>query len=190
MMTSGFSLLDLMTVPPLMRRILRALLRHQVLVEDQLWTEVTRTRDDAVFDRAALQKALRDLARRGWLTQQPLDESIAYSICMRHSDRQPSDARIAAGQVLDQVEGSQRYRIELAALTAEETSPATPVRNTDVLDGLMHRGGKRTLPKGIWDKLSADKLGSGAAPTDDAPTTPADEAPVGKKSGKDLLNLF
>lgn len=185
MMTSGFSLLDLMTVPPLMRRILRALLRHHVLVEDQLWTEVTRTRDDVSFDRAALQKALRDLARRGWLTQQPLDESIAYSICMRHSDHQPSDARIAAGHVLEQVEDSQRYRIELAALTAEETSPATPVRSADVLDGLMHRGGKRTLPKNIWDKL-----GSGTAPTDDPPANPPDEAPVGRKIGKDLLNLF
>lgn len=185
MMTSGFNLLDLMTVPPLMRRILRALLRHQVLIEDQLWMEVTRTRDDAVFDRAALQKALRDLARRGWLTQQSVDESVAYSICMRHSDRQPSDARIAAGQVLEQVEDSQRYRIELSALTAEETSPATPMRNADVLDGLMHRGGKRTLPKNIWDKL-----GSSAAPADESPTSPADEAPVGKKIGKDLLNLF
>lgn len=182
MMTTGFNLLDLMSAPPLLRRILRALLRHQTLIEDELWTEIARTQDESAVDRAALQTALRDLQRLGWLTQEMRGDRVVYAIRLYQGDRQPSEARLAAGDLIEQVADSQRYRAELAELTI----PAAPAvfDRTDMLDGLMQRGGKRTLPRDIWNKLGSNST------EEEKPRGKTEESAFTPKTGKDLFNLF
>ncbi|MGQ9907633.1 MAG: hypothetical protein ACUVS2_02240 [Candidatus Flexifilum sp.] len=182
MMTTGFNLLDLMTAPPLLRRILRALLRHQALIEDQIWTEIARTSDEMPIDRAVMESALSDLQRRGWLTREVRGDQVTYTIRLHRGDRRLSEARLAAGDLIEQVDDNPRYRAELAELTL--TAVPAAFGRADVLDGLMQRGGKRTLPRNIWDKLSSD------SPEEDRQPPRTDESRAGRKTGTDVLNLF
>ncbi|MCS7071982.1 MAG: hypothetical protein NZM00_10790, partial [Anaerolinea sp.] len=86
------------------------------------------------------------------------------------------------GDLIEQVADSQRYRAELAELTI----PAAPAvfDRTDMLDGLMQRGGKRTLPRDIWNKLGSNST------EEEKPRGKTEESALTPKTGKDLFNLF
>lgn len=181
-MTTGFSLLDLMNVPPMLRRMMRLLLRHQHLAEEQLWTAL-RHQDDNV-DRASFGRALADLIRMGWLAERDENGQPAYRIILRHAEARLPEETIVSRIDLNSVDDSARYRTELGVLASSQPVQAkeTPL---DGLDSLLQRGGKRTLPKSIWDKLDAP-----ASPPAAPPPAASEEAPAQRSRGKDLLNLF
>lgn len=193
-MTIGFSLLDLMHSPPNLRRIMRLMLRHQRLREEQIWHELQQQTADAP-DWGTFMDTLSDLCRRGWLDNEYRNGQPEYRIVLRHTESRLPDNALTARADLEGLADTQRYQTELGALTQATSSPPPAPRASDPLDGLLHRGGKRTLPKNIWDKLDAPAADSAPpaqaeATAPDAPPVPPAEEPPRRSRGKDLLNLF
>jgi hypothetical protein len=126
MTKSGLNLFDLLELSPLHRQVVRLLLREELLSEAALFAGFPDDSPEAV------RRVLNDLVKFEWLQCRENQNAGETSVYHLHLERMPSSESLPS--LWEKVE-------------------ALSQRPAPDLDLGVQRGGKRKLPKQIWDKL-------------------------------------
>jgi hypothetical protein len=126
-MKSGLNIYDLLELSPLHRQVVRLLLREKAISEVSLRAAFPDDSPEAVS------RVLNDLMRFEWLEcREPSNETPVYELRLEHT---------ASSETLTALWD----KVDTLSQTSRRTAPE--------VDLGLQRGGKRTLPKQIWDKL-------------------------------------
>lgn len=133
-MNSGFSVIELMELSPLLRQIVCLLLRNNTMSDRALYDTICI--EGASFNPAQVKMALADLLNRDWLLYAREQGQDVYSLRLARSTR-------AGGGLWDSI------GLEGLPMNAR----AANLRLGGSSNHAMQRGGKRAVPKNIWDRL-------------------------------------
>jgi hypothetical protein len=139
-----------MELRPLQRRLVQLLLRRGMMLESELWRLIRLLPDGAQLTPSEFDEMLEDLERAGWLTVNTDGDEPRYRV---QFSQKTSTSHEDLWDRLSLDSMRQQWNVNLP--TVSET---TPVQE----DFLMRRGGKRALPKAIWDKLEDEPAGQPA----------------------------
>jgi hypothetical protein len=186
------SFYDIMMLSADQLRVLRVLMRLMDATFLELMNVFQSLPPDQRLTSSELMTLLEDLRMAAWVTvNRDRSGEKHYRINLGYAL-----GRIPHDSVLDQLidRPDQRYQKPLETLTSEipraaaQESVPVPRSRSEALNDLMaRRGGKRTIPKNIWDKLDTD----GEKPAENATNSDsAEDNSARRSSGKDLLSLF
>lgn len=160
-MSKPTHLVDLIDLPPLQRRMVQLLLRKGIMLEHDLYQSLSLVAQEHV-PRTVFDHQLAALIRVGWLLRDTDGDEPRYRIPVLPRRRMGDDS---LAQRLDWNSMSQQWDVRLPPArrntlpSSRVTSTLTALAEPEVKpEGLMQRGGKRTLPGAIWDKLESDPL--------------------------------
>ena len=151
-------LMDLIDLPTQQRQIVQLLLRNGTMLETDLHDALNLLAGEAVTD-GVLEAELNALSDAGWLLRDSCaDEARCRLRALPRTRKHMDDV----WERIDQPGVDQNWRVRMPS------APSTPSaqkragalfdalaakESTTKTEGLMQRGGKRTLPNAIWDKL-------------------------------------
>lgn len=193
-MTDDRHLIDIMQLSSDQLRVIRVLLRQVEMTFRDLLGIFQAYPIDQRMESSQLHALLDGLNRASWIhISHEQGQEDRYRINLGHAA-----ARIQDASILDQLNDQTNFQYQppLKTLTSEiprsSAAEASTRTRTDALNDLIgRRGGKRTVPQSIWDKLEGDGGDSASQPDrkpgDDDSTNDGDSK---RKTGKDLLSLF
>jgi hypothetical protein len=159
-------LIDLIELPTRQRQLVQLLLRNGTMLEADLLDALNLLAGETISS-TLLEAELYALAAAGWLARDTLGDEAR---CRLRSLPRPRKHMDEVWNRIEQQGLGQNWRVRLPsaastpraqkragalfdALAAEEKEAAPKP------EGLMQRGGKRTLPGAIWEKLEDDLSG-------------------------------
>ena len=133
-MTHGFNVVDFMSLPPVERQIMRAVLREISMTYSQLRDAIPTD----IIDEGKLTATLDHLTQNHWLSQ--------------HMNGQQTHYRVSSLQRTSSHNDTFWNNLELDSIDQVWSLQLQPRKN--ILS--VRSGGKRQLPQRIWDRLTED----------------------------------
>ena len=140
-MTSGFSVVDFMNLPPVERRIMRMVLRDAPVTYPQLRAAFATLPADQRPDEGKLNATLAQLTRDHWLVCQGSGQQTAYRM---NGMRRTGTQNTSFWEKLELETIDQPYSLQFCPPTERPSRAITS-------------GGKRRLPSQLWDCLMDDE---------------------------------
>lgn len=164
-MSTRTHLLDLIELSPLQRRVIQLLLRRGTTLESELRRLIRMLPDGDRLTSVEFDTLLEALEHAGWLIKNTDGDEPRYRVQFAQKTPKSSTA-IWDRLTLDNMRQRWQVRLTAPGETAPATTPPPPDTPGDQPakeDLLMRRGGKRALPKAIWDRLEETPSGESAA---------------------------
>jgi hypothetical protein len=137
-MDNGFNIVDFMDLPGFERCIVRFLLRETELTYPQLVESISTLPDDQQLDQEHLDAALDHLTRSEWIVSSGEGEQRQYRISLMQRNNSHQHGMLD-GLELESIDRHGAFQVDL-----EPAATMLSVRS----------GGKRALPKHVWDCLT------------------------------------
>lgn len=137
-MDNGFNIVDFMDLPAFERCVVRLLLRETELTYAELVEAVGTLPDDQQMDQAQLDAALEHLTGSQWLVGEGEGHKRRYRVSLSQRNS-VSNSGMWDGLELESIDQHGAFQVDL-----EPAAAMLSVRS----------GGKRALPKHVWDCLT------------------------------------